>query len=179
MSHWSQNLLKSMQDPQAILIKSELLTVIQDKYPKAKHHYLILPHQNIESIFQLKRCHLSLLDEMELMAKNTVEIIGGKLSDFKIGYHAQPSMKRLHLHTISNDFISSSLKTKKHWNSFNTDLFIPARKLYDMLENQGKIERYPAHVVNTLLSQDLQCNKCSYIAENMPNLKQHLLLHDK
>lgn len=53
MSHWSQNLLKSMQDPQAILIKSELLTVIQDKYPKAKHHYLILPHQNIESIFQV------------------------------------------------------------------------------------------------------------------------------
>lgn len=128
---------------------------------------------------QLKRCHLSLLDEMELMAKNTVEVIGGKFIDFKIGYHAQPSMKRLHLHAISNDFISSSLKTKKHWNSFNTDFFIPARKLYDMLENQGKIERYPEHVVKTLLSQDLLCNKCSYIAENMPNLKQHLLLHDK
>lgn len=58
---------------------------------------------------------------------------------FRIGFHAIPSMSLLHLHLIrfsphscvrnkliiaSDDFISDSLKNKKHWNSFNTDFFV-------------------------------------------------------
>ena len=42
----------------------------------------------------------------------------------RIGFHAKPSMDHLHLHVISSDFVSSCLKTKKHWNSFNTKHFL-------------------------------------------------------
>lgn len=41
-----------------------------------------------------------------------------------IGYHAVPSMQRLHLHVISTDFVSPCLKTKYHWNSFTTPFFL-------------------------------------------------------
>lgn len=66
---------------------------------------------------------MHLIDELELLAKNVIELTGKSLNDFKIGYHISPSMQRLHLHVISTDFNSNYLKTKKHWNSFNTDFF--------------------------------------------------------
>lgn len=74
---------------------------------------------------QLKKNHLPLLNEMFLMALNVIENRGRKFDEFKIGYHAEPSMQQVHLHVISTDFNSPSLKTKKHWNSFNTDFFVP------------------------------------------------------
>lgn len=65
--------------------------------------------------------------ELELLAQNVIEITGNHLENFKIGYHALPSMQQLHLHVISNDFDSPCLKTKKHWNSFCTDFFLPVK----------------------------------------------------
>lgn len=61
---------------------------------------------------------------MDLLTKNIIEISGENEKNFKIGYHASPSMQRLHIHVISKDFNSAYLKTKRHWNSFNTDNFI-------------------------------------------------------
>lgn len=75
-------------------------------------------------LLQLTRNHLDLLKEMYLMAVNVIEVKGQKLDDFKIGYHAVPSMLQVHVHVISTDFNSPSLKTKKHWNSFTTDYFM-------------------------------------------------------
>ena len=34
---------------------------------------------------------------------------------FRIGYHCVPSLKLLHLHIVSADFVSTCLKHKKHW----------------------------------------------------------------
>lgn len=45
-------------------------------------------------------------------------------NSYSIGYHAMPSMQRLHLHVISTDFNSPCLKTKYHWNSFTTPFFL-------------------------------------------------------
>lgn len=72
----------------------------------------------------MTRNHLNLLNEMYGLALKVIELNGQRLDDFKIGYHAEPSMQQLHLHVISTDFNSTSLKTKKHWNSFNTDFFV-------------------------------------------------------
>lgn len=36
-----------------MVIKSNLAVVIKDKYPKAKHHFLVLPLENIPSIFKV------------------------------------------------------------------------------------------------------------------------------
>jgi hypothetical protein len=45
---------------------------------------------------------------------------------FKTGFHAVPSMDLLHAHIVSQDFDSSWLKTKKHWNSFASEFFLSA-----------------------------------------------------
>ncbi|KAI8045963.1 hypothetical protein M5D96_002154 [Drosophila gunungcola] len=122
---WQNALVKEMLKPENLIISSELAVVIADKFPKAVHHYLVLPLADIPSIFQLNRSHLPLLEELHLLARNVVEVKGVRWEDFQVGFHAEPSMLRLHLHVISKDFVSPSLKNKKHWNSFNTDLFVP------------------------------------------------------
>lgn len=37
------------------------------------------------------------------------------------------SYSQVHLHVISQDFDSPSLKNKKHWNSFTTDYFMDSQ----------------------------------------------------
>lgn len=121
--HWSLGLLNSMNDPELIVKETKDLIVIKDMYPKAKVHYLILPKEEINSIFKLNRSHIKLLEgfnQIYVELKNS-----HKEFTLKAGFHAIPSMQRLHMHVISTDFISHSLKTKQHWNSFNTKYFVP------------------------------------------------------
>mmetsp|Transcript_29843 Transcript_29843/g.47856 ORF Transcript_29843/g.47856 Transcript_29843/m.47856 type:complete len:254 (+) Transcript_29843:58-819(+) len=52
------------------------------------------------------------------------------IAGWRIGYHAIPSMKLLHLHVISTDFDSPCMKNRKHWQSFTTDgFFIDSSRL--------------------------------------------------
>lgn len=50
---WSCGLLDSMRNPQLIVISNDIAVVIKDKYPKAKYHFLILPRENIPSIYHV------------------------------------------------------------------------------------------------------------------------------
>ena len=68
----------------------------------------------------------------ELVSKNS-EL------EFRCGFHAIPSMAQVHMHVISQDFISPCLKTKTHWNSFNTPYFIDADKVLEYLSKEGSI----------------------------------------
>ncbi len=56
---------------------------------------------------------------------------------FKYGYHASPSMARLHMHVISQDLDSPCLKNR---NSFTTDFFVEATKVISLLRETGKVE---------------------------------------
>lgn len=49
--HWKLGLLDAMKDPNLRIISTDELVAIKDKYPKAKLHFLILPLENIRSIF--------------------------------------------------------------------------------------------------------------------------------
>lgn len=54
-----------------------------------------------------------------------------KLRSFnRMGYHSEPSMLHLHMHIISDDFCSDSLKNKKHYNSYTTEFFIESESEY-------------------------------------------------
>lgn len=120
--HWSLGLLESMKDPRAIVKETENIVVIRDKYPKAKTHYLALSRENIDSIYNLNKTHIELLHDFgsifKAIQKDHMNI------ELQAGFHAIPSMKRLHMHIISRDMISPCLKTKIHWNSFTTPFFI-------------------------------------------------------
>uniref|UniRef100_A0A8C3UJ45 Aprataxin n=1 Tax=Catharus ustulatus TaxID=91951 RepID=A0A8C3UJ45_CATUS len=105
--------------------KDEKTVVIKDKYPKARYHWLILPWDPISSLKSVTRDHLELLEHMHAVGQKMIEQCPARESlEFRLGYHAIPSMSQLHLHVISQDFDSPALKTKKHWNSFTTDYFL-------------------------------------------------------
>lgn len=42
-----------MKDASNWIISSDVAVVIEDKFPKAKFHYLVLPRENIRDIFQV------------------------------------------------------------------------------------------------------------------------------
>lgn len=57
---WSLGLLEAMRNPELIVISNDMAVVIKDKYPKAKNHFLILPCENIPSIYHVspERLHV-------------------------------------------------------------------------------------------------------------------------
>ncbi|XP_003736934.2 aprataxin-like protein [Drosophila pseudoobscura] len=174
---WRFNLINTIADQANWIISSDVAIVIADKYPKAQHHYLVLPKAEISSVFNLTREHLPLLEELHLLARNVVEVRGQQWNDFKVGFHAEPSLERVHLHVISQDFVSPCLKRKKHWTSFNTALFVPYEELRDKLQSENSFQRLPPHAYHKLLDSPLQCNQCERICINLPKLKEHLLEH--
>lgn len=100
-----------------------------------------------------------------------------------IGFHAVQSMAPLHIHIISRDFDSSCLKNKRHWNSFNTDYFIPLDKLMEQVKAAGgdsqaavleRLRLGRRDELEAMLKKDLKCHKCRADVKNMPELKRHL-----
>lgn len=71
--HWSAGLLKTMEDPESIVKKDNKIVVIKDKYPKAQFHYLVLPKDDIPSIWHVKKNHHDLLMHMHNIARGLVE----------------------------------------------------------------------------------------------------------
>lgn len=115
---------------------------------------------------------LSLLITMKDGADKLVKSLDTPASCFKIGFHSVPSMIQLHLHVISKDFASISLKNKKHWNSFTTSFFRLYDDVVEELEREGSIiideERAEAS-----LKMALVCPICGTALRNMPTTKEH------
>ncbi|OAL21663.1 hypothetical protein AYO20_11335 [Fonsecaea nubica] len=91
--------------------------------------------------------------------------------EFKVGIHAHPSMNHLHIHIISRDMHSDRLKHRKHYNSFNTDFFIP---LEDFPLARDDIRRQTSYQ-NANLTKDYKCWRCGKMFGNkFTQLKAHL-----
>ncbi|XP_062333544.1 aprataxin isoform X3 [Osmerus eperlanus] len=174
--HWSQGLKASMQDPTMQVYKDERIVVIKDKYPKARYHWLVLPWESIPNLKALNRDHCDLLKHMQKVADGIVgQCPDASLLRFRLGYHAIPSMSHVHLHVISQDFDSPSLKNKKHWNSFTTDYFIESQEVIVMLEKAGKVTIKEG--INDLLKLPIRCHVCQKELSTIPQLKEHLKSH--
>lgn len=173
--HWSKGLLKAMEDPKLIILEDELTVAINDLYPKAIHHYLVCPKEDIPSLKSIQAEHLSLLQHMHKVATRLCD--KHKEYEFLIGYHSVPSMDRLHLHVISTDFDSTHLKTKKHWNSFTTEFFRPSQQVIKELKENGKISHIGISESKHFIEKSLKCHKCDYKPKHMPDLKHHLKSH--
>lgn len=176
--HWSMKLLDTMKDPNMIVKEDDKTVIIKDAYPKAKHHFLVLPKDNISSLRALSSSHVSLLQHMLELGKSLESELTAKDPSlrFQHGYHAVPSMTRLHMHIISRDFSSPCLKTKKHWNSFTTEFFLPAEDVIGRLQTHGKVEVNKAKY-EEILKSPLKCHMCHASCQNMPKLKDHILCH--
>jgi aprataxin len=79
---------------------------------------------------------------------------------------------------ISKDFISPCLKTKDHWNSFNTPFLVTPEEVVHHLQTYGKVMKDNTEELMILTSCGIKCNTCEYHAKNIPDLRRHLIEHE-
>ncbi|XP_062210916.1 transcription factor bHLH140 [Phragmites australis] len=177
---WAQALYELAMHPEkyknsdSILEISSEFVVLKDLYPKAKKHVLVISRTNgLDSLADAKKEHLPLLRRMYSTgvkwAQKFLEEDASLV--FRLGYHSVPSMRQLHLHIISQDFNSASLKNKKHWNSFTTVFF---RDSVDVIE---EIEQHGSAITSSddkVLAMELRCHRCRSAHPNIPKLKSHI-----
>ncbi|EGD73931.1 hypothetical protein PTSG_12341 [Salpingoeca rosetta] len=182
VDHWANALTELVRHPERhaddIVYETVDTLVINDKYPKARYHFLVLPKRVITDLTCLTRHDRHLIQRLQETAMTFGKMIQEDKPGVKFhtGFHAVPSMNQVHLHLISQDFDSVSLKNKKHWNSFNTPYFVPARKVYEMLKNEGRIH-FDEAKYKEYLKKPLVCHRCRQEMRNMPTLKRHLKEH--
>ncbi|PBP18121.1 HIT domain-containing protein [Diplocarpon rosae] len=87
--------------------------------------------------------------------------------EVKVGIHAHPSMAHLHIHVLSVDRYSASLKHRKHYNSFATPFFVDLADFPLATDDERRTGRY--------LDRNMQCWRCGKNFENkFARLKEHL-----
>uniref|UniRef100_A0AAG5CTK3 HIT domain-containing protein n=1 Tax=Anopheles atroparvus TaxID=41427 RepID=A0AAG5CTK3_ANOAO len=173
----SDALIYAINSVRKRLLTTELAVVIKDKYPKAMHHFLVLPWKEIDSVYDLTSDDEGLLEAMYELALKVADITGLPAERFEFGYHMKPSMRRLHLHVISKDYHSPCLTHPYHWTAFNTDFFMKHEYVIEKIRAEGHIQRPNAKRILELLDSPLQCNQCTYQATIFQELKQHLKEH--
>ncbi|XP_039285211.1 aprataxin-like isoform X2 [Nilaparvata lugens] len=178
MAGWKFSLLNSMKDPELVVKSDDEIVIMKDKYPKSQFHYLVLPKADINSTISLDSSHLPIVKYMDEQARKFIHTHYEDVV-FWLGYHARPSLQRLHLHLISDDFQGSGLKNAKHWNSYTTRFFLPSSKIIDDLEKFSCVRIPEDEKCNEYLKSKLRCHKCSHCPPNMPALKKHLETHNK
>ncbi|KAI3472870.1 hypothetical protein Pfo_029942 [Paulownia fortunei] len=156
-----------------VLEMSDDVVVINDAYPKAQRHLLVLARADgLDCISDVRREHISLVKTMHAVGLKWAEkfLNENKSLLFRLGYHSVPSMRQLHLHVISQDFDSSHLKNKKHWNSFNTPFFLDSVDVIKELEDVGNVTLKN----DKFLAMELRCHQCRSAHPNIPRLKSHI-----
>lgn len=93
-------------------------------------------------------------------------------AEVRVGIHAHPSMSHLHIHVLSVDRFSESMKHRKHYNSFNTPFFIDVE---DFPLAKDDIRRHPTG--QGYLASDLTCWRCGKgFGNKFRLLKTHLVV---
>lgn len=181
-----QKFLTSPQShPSDVFAFNEEYVVVLDAFRKSEYHYLLCPRDAKAS----KSSPLDFVIEpngIELIRKVQDHIIREYKTRFdldidesfiKVGCHAVPSLYNLHIHIITNDYHSESLKNKPHYNSFTTKFFISLDEL-PLAKNDER--RNGAKMEELKKKEDLICVYCQ---ENFRNkfkqLKDHLTVEFK
>ncbi|KAI9154186.1 hypothetical protein LWI28_022347 [Acer negundo] len=150
------------------------VVVLNDLYPKAKKHLLVLTRcDGLDCLEDVRKEHLQLTKTMHAVGLKWAEKFLDEDASlvFRLGYHSVPSMRQLHLHVISQDFNSKLLKNKKHWNSFTTAFFRDSVDVIEEISNEGKATLKDD---DRLLSMELRCHRCKSAHPNIPRLKSHI-----
>lgn len=89
-----------------------------------------------------------------------------------VGFHANESMRTVHLHVISSDLISPKLKNKKHYNSFHPGLgfFLHLDDVIRQVEADRAKEKSAAEF-DKLLRRPLASHYTGDEYANLPKLK--------
>jgi aprataxin len=192
--------------PTRVIHHNAAFVVINDLYPKASLHLLLLPrdpqkyllHPFIafsDPVFlasvRAEAAHLKSLaakelrrlfgpgstsDQPYLSAMDAdpppATLPSGRdwASEIMVGIHAHPSMNHLHVHVISKDRHSDSLRHRKHYNSFSTPFFVP---LDAFPRAEDDVRRHPGR--EGYLKSDFVCWRCGReFGNRFTRLKEHL-----
>eukprot|EP00958_Prasinococcus_capsulatus_P028327 scaffold6592_cov411-Prasinococcus_capsulatus_cf.AAC.10 len=183
---WSEALAHYARKPAAfteVLRSDDLCVTVEDKYPKARYHWLIIARGDQfgtmpSPLTGLRKADIELLRHMRTAAEELVASQNMSTDQFSMGL---PSMRQLHMHVISLDYVSPALKTKKHWNSFTTEFFVPASTVIEILEDAlpGTEARALKDLLisedsaEMILKEEMECCNCGATLKNMPALKSH------
>jgi len=172
--NWRDVLLWSMKDPSQIISETKQIVTIRDKFPKAFEHYMILPKEDIQDIYSLRKEHIPLLETMQAAGR---ELMRDNRSNFMMGFHANPNMNRLHLHVISKDL--SYAKGRIHWNIFTTPYFISCKSVIKELKKMGKVKERTESQEKEWIQKNPRCPFCSHseTGDNLTNMKMHVKAH--
>lgn len=173
---WAQALYDTAMHPERhknIIEMSDDVVVLNDLYPKAQKHLLVLARvEGLDRLEDVQKEHVTLLKTMHSVGLKWAEKFQSENNSliFRLGYHSVPSMRQLHLHVISQDFESNHLKNKKHWNSFTSPFFRDSVDVIDEVGQNGKAILKDENV----LSMELRCHRCRSAHPNIPRLKAHI-----
>lgn len=161
-------------------------TIMNDKFPKAEFHLLILPRAHYISRDDPKKMDAikpKLEWHIEWCKEHVWKMFEKKysfkremtkdqfLNEFiEVGVHYVPSMANAHIHVITKDFHNDCLKNKKHFNSFNGPFFV---KWIDLPVQKQLSET--TVIREFIKNKDLICPYCSYnFGNRFTKLKSHL-----
>ena len=164
-------------NPGIIQHVDDTVVVISDAFPKARTHLLIIAKdRSVDCVNDLTKAHIPLLQKMLSVAMDLIAKLrqSSPIYPYLVGFHALPSIHRLHCHILSSDLDSEKMKKKKHWNSFTTPFFIPLTKVIATLE-ENKVMNISQVTANECLEVDLRCHHCCTEMRNMPLLKEHIM----
>jgi len=90
--------------PATILLEDEFVIVIQDIYPKAPHHYLIISKKAVPSLQQMDHQDLEIyMPKMIMAAQNIAKKLG--VEDYRLivnnGPDAGQTVFHLHIHFLA------------------------------------------------------------------------------
>ncbi|TDL24804.1 HIT-like protein [Rickenella mellea] len=194
---WAQKQPSSLS-PDILLTHTDTSMTVFDAYPKSIFHVLVLPRilppLTITNSSDLK----TLLREDKKLAKDCIQNLAddaakvkGMIEDemvkrfgFKwpiwMGFHAVPSMVHLHLHILSADLCSPSMKNKKHYNSFHPKVgfFLHLDEVLSWFDAEPSYYKTMTKLDKTQyepkLKEPLECFHCGKELKNIPLLKSHL-----
>ncbi|KAI1822905.1 HIT domain-containing protein [Xylaria intraflava] len=195
--------------PSRVIYHNESFVAINDLYPKASVHTLLLPRsphsrqhpfdafEDVEFLTAVREevTQLKRLGAKELQRRHGPDSAQDKLregvlngdvewedgaplpagrdweKEFLVGVHAHPSMNDLHVHVLSRDMVSESMRQRKHYQSFNTGFLVP---IADFPLAADDPRRNPA-LTSSYLKSDLRCWRCGRVFGNrFKELKTHL-----
>lgn len=114
--------------PSEVIRYSDKFTVLNDAYPKATIHILVMPRDKAKSKIHPVTAlqDRAFADEVwkecdsvrTLVAKELKRRFGGErdwTKEIKMGVHANPSMNNMHIHVISRDMAGKAMKKRTHY----------------------------------------------------------------
>jgi len=162
-----------------VVHKADKFVTLYDGFPKSTIHLLVLPRMRLLELSAVNASHLEVLDQLTVYAAWVVAGLSKMFPDlgFTHGIHSVPSLRQLHVHVFSQDFMSPCLKNAKHFNSFQPPFLVALGDVLSCLRSGNEPSAFfkLKDAEERMKKQELQCHRCgACFGRQFASLKKHL-----